>query len=70
MTNLSWQFSQKQLQKQLEFNSLVFINDYTAIAMAIPFLGDSQKVKIGGGNTVNNNVINVCGPGTALGSQV
>ncbi|WP_114324883.1 glucokinase [Candidatus Colwellia aromaticivorans] len=67
MTNLSWQFSQKQLQQQLKFNSLVFINDYTAIAMAIPFLVDSQKVKIGGGNAVSNNVISVCGPGTGLG---
>jgi glucokinase len=67
MTNLSWQFSQKQLKQQLKLNRLVFINDYTAIAMAIPFLVDDQKVKIGGGNAVSNNVISVCGPGTGLG---
>jgi glucokinase len=67
MTNLPWQFSQKELQQKLKLNSLIFINDYTAIAMAIPFLADSQKVKIGGGITLANNVISVCGPGTGLG---
>ena len=67
MTNLPWKFSQKQLQQQLKLNSLVFINDYTAIAMAIPYLVESQKVRIGGGNTIDNNVISVCGPGTGLG---
>ena len=35
--------------------------------MAIPFLAVIQKVKIGGGNTVSNKVISVCGPGTGLG---
>lgn len=35
--------------------------------MAIPFLVGSQKVKIGGGNATDNNVISVCGAGTGLG---
>ncbi|PCH96219.1 MAG: glucokinase [Gammaproteobacteria bacterium] len=67
MTNLPWQFSQKELKARLKLNNLTFINDYTAIAMAIPLLSDEQKVKIGGGETVANKPIAVCGPGTGLG---
>ena len=52
MTNLPWQFSQKELVNTLNLNSLSMINDYTAIAMAIPLLNDNQKVKIGGGEAV------------------
>ncbi len=67
MTNLPWQFSQKQLKKVLKLNSLSFINDYTAIAMAIPLLSDDQKVKIGKGTSIAGKPISVCGPGTGLG---
>lgn len=67
MTNLPWQFSQTQLKAQLKLHTLTLINDYTAIAMAIPLLNDTQKVKIGGGEAVVNKPIAVCGPGTGLG---
>jgi len=67
MTNLPWQFSQKELKAKLKLNSLTFINDYTAIAMAIPLLSDEQRVKIGGGEVVAGKSISVCGPGTGLG---
>jgi glucokinase len=67
MTNLPWKFSQKQLKEELKLNSLTLINDYTAIAMAIPLLNDEQKVKIGQGESVNKQPIAVCGPGTGLG---
>lgn len=67
MTNLPWEFSQKALKKSLTLNKLNFINDYTAIAMAIPQLNDKQKVKIGGGSSVSDKPISVCGPGTGLG---
>ncbi|MBU2870757.1 glucokinase [Colwellia sp. E2M01] len=67
MTNLPWQFSQQELKATLQLNALSFINDYTAIAMAIPLLSDQQKVKIGGGNSLAGKPISVCGPGTGLG---
>jgi len=67
MTNLPWKFSQKQLKEELKLNSLTLINDYTAIAMAIPLLNDQQKVKIGQGESVDKAPIAVCGPGTGLG---
>jgi glucokinase len=67
MTNLPWKFSQNQLKEELKLNSLTLINDYTAIAMAIPLLNNQQKVKIGQGESVNKQPIAVCGPGTGLG---
>jgi len=67
MTNLPWLFSQKELKQALNLNTLSFINDYTAIAMAIPRLSDEQKVKIGGGASIAGKPISVCGPGTGLG---
>ncbi len=70
MTNLPWQFSQKELKKELNLKSLMLINDYTAIAMAIPMLTDEQKSKVGTGQSVANKPIAVCGPGTGLGVAI
>lgn len=67
MTNLPWKFSQKELKAKLKLNSLTLINDYSAIALAIPYLNDDQKFKIGRGEAVENSAISVCGPGTGLG---
>ena len=67
MTNLPWQFSKSELKEQLNLNNLYLINDYTAIAWAVPFLSDSQKVKVGGGSAVEQTPIAICGPGTGLG---
>ncbi len=67
MTNLPWQFSQQALKEQLNLQKLTLINDYTAIAMAIPLLNEDQKIKIGGGDVTPNAPIAVCGPGTGLG---
>lgn len=67
MTNLPWKFSQTALKEQLNLKSLTLINDYTAIALSIPYLTDDQKVKIGGGEPTVNKTISVCGPGTGLG---
>ncbi len=67
MTNLPWEFSKSALKEELGLNKLVFINDYTAIAHAVPYLSESQKIKIGQGEVVVNKPISICGPGTGLG---
>ncbi len=67
LTNNHWQFSVSKTRKDLGFDQLFLINDYTAIAMAIPSLTNAQKVKIGGGQPILNKSIAVCGPGTGLG---
>lgn len=67
MTNLPWQFSKSELKQELSLNQLYLINDYTAIAWAVPNLSDQQKVKVGGGNVIDKKPIAICGPGTGLG---
>jgi len=67
MTNLPWTFSKNELKQTLSLNKLVLINDYTAIAHAVPQLTQDQKIKIGGGEALPNRPISICGPGTGLG---
>lgn len=67
MTNLPWSFSKSALKISLNFNQLWLINDYTAIAHAIPLLNNEQKVQIGEGTAIENQPISICGPGTGLG---
>lgn len=67
MTNLPWQFSKSELKEQLNLNKLLVINDYTAIAYAVPYLSDDQKVQIGHGKAQKGKPISICGPGTGLG---
>ncbi|MCO4797738.1 MAG: glucokinase [Colwelliaceae bacterium] len=67
MTNLPWEFSKTELKAELSLNKLLLINDYTAIAHAVPYLNDEQKVQIGEGTVVQSKPISICGPGTGLG---
>jgi len=67
MTNLPWQFSQQALKAKLQLHKLILINDFTAIAHAIPQLSEQQKVQIGEGQTLAGKPISICGPGTGLG---
>ena len=67
MINLSWAFSKEALKAKLNLESLYVINDYTAISLAVPFVSEQQKVKIGGGEPVADAVTAVFGPGTGLG---
>lgn len=67
MTNLPWQFSQSALKSSLNLNQLHLINDYTAIAHAVPLLTSEQKVQLGNGSPVAGRPISICGPGTGLG---
>jgi glucokinase len=67
MTNLSWQFSKKMLKEKLQLSHLFVINDYTGISLAVPFLNDDQKIKIGQGEPQKQGVTAVFGPGTGLG---
>ncbi|MFZ6751499.1 glucokinase [Undibacterium sp. Ren11W] len=67
MTNYHWQFSIEQMRLQLGFDTLVIVNDFTALAMAVPRLDASDIHKIGGGETRKQSVIGVLGPGSGLG---
>ena len=67
LTNNHWSFSIEETRKQLGMNTLHVINDFTALALSVPHLPDSELVKLGGGQEVPNHAKAIIGPGTGLG---
>jgi len=67
MTNHDWSFSIEATRRTLGFDTLLVVNDFTALAMALPGLTDTQRVQVGGGARRPNSVIGLLGPGTGMG---
>jgi glucokinase len=67
MTNRDWQFSTDAVRRELGLNTLLIVNDFTALAMAIPGFAAADLMKVGQGAPAPNAVIGVLGPGTGLG---
>ncbi|WP_277187248.1 bifunctional transcriptional regulator/glucokinase [Caballeronia sp. BR00000012568055] len=67
MTNHDWSFSIEATRRALGFDTLLVVNDFTALAMALPGLTDTQREQVGGGARRQNSVIGLLGPGTGLG---
>src|SRR5690606_12795879 len=60
-------FSQRALQQALGLRRLIVINDFTALALAIPSLDATQLRQVGGEAAVPGSAIALIGPGTGLG---
>jgi len=67
MTNYHWQFSIEEMRQQLGLETLVVVNDFTALAMALPRLRKHERQQIGGGSALANSVIGLLGSGSGLG---
>ena len=67
MTNYHWRFSIEQMRQRLALTTLVVVNDFTALAMALPRLTSAQRRQVGGGEMRENSVIGVLGAGSGLG---
>jgi glucokinase len=67
MTNYHWQFSIEEMRQRLGFDNLVVVNDFTALAMALPQLLPHQRRQVGGGTPVERSVMGLIGAGTGLG---
>jgi glucokinase len=67
MTNHPWTFSVKGTRDALGLRRLEVVNDFTAVAMSIPLLTEADRLQIGDGFPVADEVIGVIGPGTGLG---
>ncbi|MCF4009618.1 glucokinase [Rheinheimera sp. UJ63] len=67
MTNFHWQFSIKAMQAGLGLDTLLLMNDFTAVAMSLPALADDQKIQIGGEAAKPAQPMAVLGAGTGLG---
>ncbi|MCP3689833.1 MAG: glucokinase [Gammaproteobacteria bacterium] len=67
MTNHIWDFSIRQTRTSLGLKSLKVFNDYTALALALPYLSAADYSQICGDQTPHGQVMAVLGPGTGLG---
>jgi len=67
MTNYHWQFSIEQMRQRLQFDTLMVVNDFTALAMALPRLAPSQRRQVGGGVPRERSVVGLLGSGSGLG---
>jgi glucokinase len=67
MTNRDWQFSTDEVRRVLGLATLLIVNDFTALAMALPGFKPDELLQIGGGKPQPHAVAGVLGPGTGLG---
>ena len=67
MTNHPWSFSIAALRGRFGLERLVAINDFTAVALALPRLTAGDRMAVGGGAPVEGRPIGVLGPGSGLG---
>jgi glucokinase len=67
MTNHHWSFSIAELKRALGLERLVVVNDFTALALALPTLKPTELQQLGGGAPVAGTPMALIGPGTGLG---
>ena len=67
MTNHHWAFSIEATRQALGLTTLLVINDFTALALALPHLSASELLRIGGGEAEAGAPLALIGPGTGLG---
>ncbi|MDP4537630.1 glucokinase [Alkalimonas collagenimarina] len=67
MTNFHWTFSIQQMRSDLQLNTLLVMNDFTAVAMCLPALKETDRIQCGQGDVQLNHPMAVLGAGTGLG---
>ena len=67
MTNHDWAFSIEAARRELGLDTLLVVNDFTALAMSLPKLTANDLLRIGGGVARPGGVIGLVGAGTGLG---
>lgn len=67
MTNIDWRFSQMALREKLGLAHLVVVNDFAAIAWALPQLEPPDLHKLGGGASQARAAMAALGPGSGTG---
>jgi glucokinase len=67
LLNIDWRFSQRALATMLGTGTLLILNDYEALAHALPRLTGDDCHPIGNGQAVPGAAMAVIGPGSGLG---
>src|SRR5690625_2605003 len=69
MTNHVWAFEPEAVRSELGLTELRIINDFTALALAVPELAEHERIAVGGGTAAGGAPIALLGPGTGLGAS-
>jgi glucokinase len=69
MINRDWSFSGTSLSNDLGFAGVKIINDFHAIAYALPELGDDARTEIGSATEYRGGNMAAIGPGSGLGTS-
>jgi glucokinase len=67
LTNGTWRFRGEELRASLGLDALKLVNDFAAVALALPHLAGTDLVPIGLGRVEKDAPCVVMGPGTGLG---
>ena len=67
MTNHNWAFSIDAVRHTLGLETLLVVNDFTALAMSLPYLDLADLEPVGRGKAIDNAMIGLVGAGTGLG---
>jgi glucokinase len=67
MTNCPWAFSISALREAMRWDTLLVVNDFSALALALPDIPPEQLQQIGGGAPEPGRPKALLGPGTGLG---
>ncbi len=67
LTNSPWRISANALRATFHLKDVVLVNDFAAVAGAVPHLTTAHTVAIGRGRAVPEAPIAILGPGTGLG---
>lgn len=67
MTNHHWAFSIEAARRELGLDTLLVVNDFTALAMSLPSLQADDLAQVGGGAALAGSAIGLVGAGTGLG---
>ena len=67
MINRDWSFSGASLSNELNFTQVRIVNDFHAIAYALPTFDDDTRIEIGNATEYRGGNMAVLGPGSGLG---
>ena len=67
VTNLTWDISSASLQQQFPIEKVALINDFYAVALGVPLLGEADLRSLQRGKRVSLAPIAILGAGTGLG---
>ena len=67
LTNNPWAFDKREMQARLGLRTFKLLNDFTAMALGVPYVMPEQLVQVGGGAGEPARARLVIGPGTGLG---